>query len=73
MLDNVPRPAMMNTMMNKVYEPYIWQSYSTEERVAFLVESGVKLTAAEDYSYREFASLPLKIRETIEALEHFES
>ena len=61
---------MINTMM-KVYESYIWQSYSTEDRVAFLVESGVKLTAAEDYSYREFASLPLKIRETIEALEHF--
>jgi hypothetical protein len=59
-------------MDNKVYEPYIWQSYSTEDRVAVLVESGVKQTEAEDYSYREFASLPFKIRKKIEALEHFE-
>ena len=60
-------------MNNKeVYEPYLWQSYSTEDRVAFLVESGVKQAAAEDYAYRNFASLPFKIREKIEVLEHFE-
>ena len=58
--------------MANVYEPYIWQSYSTEDRVAFLVECGVKQTAAEEYSYRDFASLPYKVREAIEALEHFE-
>ncbi len=58
--------------MKNIYEPGIWQSYGTEDRVAFLIECGVKQTAAEDYSYRDFASLPLKIREKIEALEHFD-
>jgi hypothetical protein len=60
---------MKNT--KQVYEPGLWKSYSTEDRVDFLIECGCKRVVAEDYSYRDFASLPLKIRESIEALEHF--
>jgi hypothetical protein len=56
-----------------IYEPYIWQSYGTEDRVAFLVECGCKQAEAEDYSYRDFASIPYRIRESIEALEHFDA
>jgi hypothetical protein len=62
--------CMNNT--KQVYEPGLWKSYSTEDKVAFLIECGCKQTAAEDYSYRDFASLPHKIREKIEALENFE-
>jgi hypothetical protein len=58
----------------RTYEPGIWKSYSVDDRVSFLVdECGCKLTAAEEYSYRDFASLPLKIRTAIEALENFEA
>ncbi len=57
--------------MSNIYEPGIWKSYSADDRVSFLIECGVKQAAAEDYSYRDFASLPLKIREAIEALENF--
>lgn len=59
-------------MGHGVYEPGIWKSYSVNDRVDFLVELGCKQTVAEEYSYREFASLPVKIREAIEALEQFE-
>ena len=55
-----------------MYVPGIWLSYSIEDRVDFLVECGCKLHAAEDYSYRDFASLPWFIREKIEALENFD-
>lgn len=55
-----------------MYEPGIWKSYSINDRVDFLIEIGCKRNAAEDYSYRDFASLPYKIREAIENLEHFE-
>lgn len=55
-----------------VYEPMLWKSYSTEDRVDFLIECGVKRVAAEDYSYRDFASLPHKIRTKIEELENFD-
>jgi hypothetical protein len=58
--------------MNQVYEPGIWKSYSAADRADFLVEVGVKRAATEDYSYRDFASLPLKVREAIEGLENFE-
>ena len=81
MIDNTPTLALDEpnvrlyslTMMNKVYEPMLWKSYSAQDRVDFLVEIGCKITTAEDYSYRDFASLPRKIREKIEALEHFET
>ena len=57
--------------MNNIYEPGLWKSYSTEDKVDFLVEIGCKRPIAEDYSYRDFASLPFKIREAIEGLENF--
>ena len=57
---------------NPVYEPEIWKSYGIDDRVDFLVECGCDLSTAQDYSYRAFASLPYKIRELIENLEHFE-
>lgn len=57
----------------RVYEPDLWRSYSAADRVAFLTEEcGCRQAVAEDYSYRNFSDLPLKIREAIEALEHFE-
>jgi hypothetical protein len=57
-----------------MYIPAIWLSYTIEDRVALLVENcNCKQTTAEDYSYRDFASLPYKVREAIEALEHFEA
>ena len=55
-----------------MYVSALWLSYSTEDRVDFLVECGCKLPVAEDYSYRDFASLPYHIREAIEALEQFD-
>ena len=59
--------------MNQVYEPGIWKSYSASDRVDFLVEMGCSTKAAEDYSYRDFASLPYKIRRAVEQLEEFEA
>jgi hypothetical protein len=59
-------------MEKRIYEPMLWKSYSTEDRDDFLIECGCKRAVAEEYSYRDFASLPYKIREKIEALEHFE-
>ena len=57
----------------QVYEPDLWRSYSTEDRVAFLKEEcGCRQAAAEDFSYRNFSDLPFKIREAIEGLENFE-
>ena len=59
-------------MENAMYVPALWLSYSTEDRVDFLVECGCNRPIAEDYSYRDFASLPYRIREKIEALENFD-
>jgi hypothetical protein len=55
-----------------IYEPMIWQSYSVEDKVSFLLENGCSQNAAEDYAHRDFASLPRKIREAIESLEDFD-
>jgi hypothetical protein len=50
----------------------LWKSYSHEDKVAFLFEEcGCLPSVAEEYSLRDFASLPLKIREKIEKLEEF--
>ena len=59
--------------MRRVYEPMLWQSYGTEDRIAFLIETGCGRAMAEEYAFREFASLPYKIREAIEGLEHFDA
>jgi hypothetical protein len=54
-----------------VYEPMLWKSYSQQDKVDFLVEFGCRVPEAEEYSFREFESLPAEIRTAIEDLENF--
>lgn len=60
------------TNLNKAYEPGIWRSYGTNDRVDFLIELGCRVSLAEEYALRDFDSLPYKIRAAIEKLEHFD-
>ena len=55
----------------KMYESMLWKSYSLQDREDFLIEQGCNPAQAQDYSYREFDSLPFDIREAIEKLENF--
>lgn len=58
--------------MNRIYEPGLWKSYSSDDRIDFLVEQGCLPSQAEEYALRQFADLPRKIRESIEKLEDFD-
>ena len=52
-----------------MHEPMLWKSYSVEDKIDFLVESGYLPHVASDYAMREFDSLPYKVRELVKGLD----
>jgi len=52
-------------LIARTSELTLWTSYATQDRIEFLHEQGYSLPAAEEYAFRDFDSLPFKVRTSI--------